>query len=666
MFDRRAYAVFSPGSLQVVQTLCARCLHSPSENVKLYSGLIRLLSSSLLSSPQQPVLFLPKAKVFSRSRDSLNSSKKFFGSPDSKESIKIQKLAKVEQSQLKEMMQGHSPSIQLQLVEAYRRGVETSSENQRKARIFQTLSTLLGRLFLLGFGGAIIFYLIRSSGRGFEGECDEVKKELQDIVEFLRNPEKFNKLGAKLPKGVLLVGPPGVGKTLLARAVAGEAQVPFLYVSGSSFEEVFVGMGASRVRQLFAAAKQHAPCLIFVDEIDSVGRFRTSSPHHPYANQTINQLLAEMDGFQPSEGIIVLGATNQREDLDKALLRPGRFDFQVHVSPPNYEGRVALFNLYLSKVRAAPDVDLSKLALGTVGYTGADIQNLKSAFCLTFRETSVALDLPPLFIRAAANPGFTEYILLSLQISLQAAIAAGLRGDPVVTMAHIWDARDRLLMGPAKRRPLDEDGNKVSAFHEAGHVLVAFYTPESTPIHKVTIIPRGDSGGHTSFLQEKDSSYWTRAQLIAQLDVLMGGRVGEELAFGADHKATVMAESMVSRFGLSQKLGPRVLSGSMQDTQLSQATRDLIDKEITQLLNESLERARSILSAHRNEHKALAEALLYYETLNSEQVRQIIEGKLVPPPGPRPATPPIFPLGTKPTSPRESSKTKPSLPKVDF
>uniref|UniRef100_A0A0V0J6K4 AAA+ ATPase domain-containing protein n=1 Tax=Schistocephalus solidus TaxID=70667 RepID=A0A0V0J6K4_SCHSO len=661
MFDRRAYAVFSPGSLQVVQTLCARCLHSPSENVKLYSGLIRLLSSSLLSSPQQPVLFLPKAKVFSRSRDSLNSSKKFFGSPDSKESIKIQKLAKVEQSQLKEMMQGHSPSIQLQLVEAYRRGVETSSENQRKARIFQTLSTLLGRLFLLGFGGAIIFYLIRSSGRGFEGSfpklfdpsvatfaenidvnfgdvqgCDEVKKELQDIVEFLRNPEKFNKLGAKLPKGVLLVGPPGVGKTLLARAVAGEAQVPFLYVSGSSFEEVFVGMGASRVRQLFAAAKQHAPCLIFVDEIDSVGRFRTSSPHHPYANQTINQLLAEMDGFQPSEGIIVLGATNQREDLDKALLRPGRFDFQVHVSPPNYEGRVALFNLYLSKVRAAPDVDLSKLALGTVGYTGADIQNLVN----------------------------------------QAAIAAGLRGDPVVTMAHIWDARDRLLMGPAKRRPLDEDGNKVSAFHEAGHVLVAFYTPESTPIHKVTIIPRGDSGGHTSFLQEKDSSYWTRAQLIAQLDVLMGGRVGEELAFGADHvttgagddfkKATVMAESMVSRFGLSQKLGPRVLSGSMQDTQLSQATRDLIDKEITQLLNESLERARSILSAHRNEHKALAEALLYYETLNSEQVRQIIEGKLVPPPGPRPATPPIFPLSTKPTSPRESSKTKPSLPKVDF
>ncbi|CAH8561500.1 unnamed protein product [Heterobilharzia americana] len=394
--------------------------------------------------------------------------------------------------------------------------------------------------------------------------------------------------------------PPGVGKTLLAKAVSGEAQVPFLYVSGSSFEEVFVGLGASRVRQLFASAKRNSPCLIFIDEIDSVGRNRTSSPHHPYANQTINQLLAEMDGFESTEGIIVLGATNQAENLDKALLRPGRFDVQIFVSPPTYEGRLALLKLYLRKVKTGSTIDVEKLAHGTVGYTGADIQNLVN----------------------------------------QAALAAGLQNDPVVEMHHLWEARDRLIMGPAKRRPLDDQTNKVSAFHEAGHALVALLTADSTPLHKVTIIPRGEAGGLTSFLQDKDMSFMTRAQLLAQLDVLMGGRVGEELAFGEDkvttgaaddfRKATVLAQNMVKRFGFSSKLGPRIIP-DVHDGQLSQTTRDMIDKEVDQLLNDSLTRVRTLLSGHSKQHKLLAEALLHFETLTKDEVVAVLAGKVKPP-----------------------------------
>ncbi|TGZ68614.1 hypothetical protein CRM22_004175 [Opisthorchis felineus] len=536
-------------------------------------------------------------------------------------------------SDLKEILKDHPPTIQLQLVEAYRRGFQSSTEKDKKSRMLEALTGNFGKIVIFG---VLCYYLFQSSNRIFGSGvfpkmldpsiasfaenadinfndvqgCDEVKKELQDVVEFLRNPEKFNRLGAKLPKGVLLVGPPGVGKTLLAKAVSGEAQVPFLYVSGSSFEEVFVGMGASRVRQLFTAAKQHSPCLIFIDEIDSVGRNRTSSPHHPYANQTINQLLAEMDGFQSTEGIIVLGATNQSEDLDKALLRPGRFDVQIHVSPPTFEGRVALLKLYLHKIKTAPDLDIVKLAHGTVGYTGADIQNLVN----------------------------------------QAAIAAGLRNDSAVAMQHLWDARDRLLMGPAKRKPLDEQTNRVSAYHEAGHALTALFTPDSTPLHKVTIIPRGEAGGHTSFLQDKDLSFWTRSQLLAQLDVLMGGRVGEEIAFGTDkvttgagddfRKATLLAQNMVVRFGLSTKLGPRVVTDLRED-QLSQNTREMIDKEVDQLLNDSLNRVRALLTSHSKQHKTLAEALLHFETLTKEEVSAVLAGKMKPPKNPHPPSGPI-------------------------
>ncbi|KAA0200477.1 ATP dependent zinc metalloprotease YME1, partial [Fasciolopsis buskii] len=551
-----------------------------------------------------------------------------------KSPFKELKKKELRQTELKELLKDHPPSVQLQLVEAYRKGFQSSTENDKKSRMFETLTNNFGKIIIFG---VVFYYLFRSSDKIIGGGafpkildpsiasfaenadvnfgdvqgCDEVKKELQDVVEFLRNPEKFNRIGAKLPKGVLLIGPPGVGKTLLAKAVSGEAQVPFLYVSGSSFEEVFVGMGASRVRQLFAAAKQNAPCLIFIDEIDSVGRNRTSSPHHPYANQTINQLLAEMDGFQSTEGIIVLGATNQAEDLDKALLRPGRFDVQIHVSPPTFEGRIALLHLYLRKVKTAPDLDIEKLAHGTVGYTGADIQNLVN----------------------------------------QAAITAGLRNELVVGMQHLWDARDKLLMGPAKRKPLDEQTNRVSAYHEAGHALMALLTPESTPLHKVTIIPRGDAGGHTSFLQDKDLSFYTRAQLLAQLDVLMAGRVGEELAFGTEkvttgagddfRKATALAQNMVVRFGLSSKLGPRVVT-DLRDNNLSQNTRDVIDKEVDQLLNESLARTRSVLSSHSKQHKTLAEALLHFETLTKDEVNAVLTGKMKPPKNP-PSPPPAAP-----------------------
>ncbi|CAH8602783.1 unnamed protein product [Schistosoma rodhaini] len=515
-----------------------------------------------------------------------------------------------------------TPSAQLRLVDAYRRGFQSSTDSGKSSNKMQMWRTIIIKTILFGvvscftivflkktLGGTFPKFLDQNIGSFAENTdvsfsdvqgCDEVKKELVDVVEFLRNPEKFNQIGAKLPKGVLLVGPPGVGKTLLAKAVSGEAQVPFLYASGSSFDEVLVGLGASRIRQLFTTAKQNSPCLVFIDEIDSIGGNRTFSPHHPFANQTINQLLAEMDGFQSKEGIIVLGATNQAEVLDKALLRPGRFDVQIHVSPPTYEGRIALLNLYLKKVKTGSSIDIEKLAHGTVGYTGADIQNLVN----------------------------------------QAAIAAALRNDPFVEMHHLWDARDRLIMGPAKRRPLDDQTNRVSAFHEAGHALVALLTADSIPLHKVTIIPRGEAGGLTSFLQEKDISFMTRAQLLAQLDVLMGGRVGEELVFGADkvtngaaddfRKATILAQNMVKRFGFSSKIGPRVIPDT-QDEQLGEATRDLIDKEVDQLLNDSLTRVRTLLSSQSKQHKLLAEALLHFETLTKDEVLAVLAGKMKPP-----------------------------------
>lgn len=434
--------------------------------------------------------------------------------------------------------------------------------------------------------------------------CDESKQELADIVEFLKNPNKFARLGGKLPRGVLLVGPPGTGKTLMARAVAGEAGVPFFHASGSEFDEILVGQGARRVRDLFEKAKQRTPCVIFIDEIDSVGGKRTNSVIHPYANQTINQLLSEMDGFSQSEGVIVIGATNRASDLDKALLRPGRFDVQVTVPVPDYKGRKELFDHYLSKIRSSPDIDIDILCRTTVGFTGADIENLVN----------------------------------------QAALKAATDDLELVSQATLEFARDKVLMGPERRNRLpDREQNLMTAYHEGGHALVAYYTEKANSLHKVTIVSRGNSLGHTSTLPERDIYSQTKEQLSAAMDVMLGGRVAEELVYGSDRvttgceddlrKANMVATKMVKDFGMSEKIGMRVVrDDESQGSQLvvngfSDATSELVESEIGRLLEESKERVREILTKHSNELKLLAEALLKYETLDAAEVKLVIEGK---------------------------------------
>ncbi|VDK52779.1 unnamed protein product, partial [Anisakis simplex] len=405
---------------------------------------------------------------------------------------------------------------------------------------------------------------------------DEAKKEVEEIVSYLRDPDRYSRLGGRLPKGALLVGPPGTGKTLLARAIAGEAQVPFFHTSGSEFDEVLVGQGARRVRDLFERAKQRAPCIIFIDEIDSVGSKRVSNSIHPYANQTINQLLAEMDGFNRNEGVIIIGATNRVEDLDKALLRPGRFDVRVTVSPPDFIGRRDIFSLYLSKIIHTDEVNLDVLAKGTTGFTGADIENMVN----------------------------------------QAALRAASDGCHMVMLSHFEEARDRIIMGPARLRGRlpDEEANRITAFHEAGHTLVGIFTKDSIPLHKVTIIPRGQSLGHTAILPEKDEYHMTKSQMLAQLDMMMGGRVAEELIFGLDKvttgaaddlkKATQLATKMVKTFGMSERVGlrdfsPEESSAFVQVNELSPQTSEVIDQEITRLLNDSYNRAKEILIKHK-------------------------------------------------------------------
>ncbi|XP_045128695.1 ATP-dependent zinc metalloprotease YME1L-like [Portunus trituberculatus] len=435
---------------------------------------------------------------------------------------------------------------------------------------------------------------------------DEAKQELQEIVEFLRNPEKFTSLGAELPKGVLLVGPPGTGKTLLARAVAGEAGVPFFHAAGPEFDEILVGQGARRV-EIFSvrAAKMRAPCVIFIDEIDSVGAKRSNSVLHPYANQTINQLLSEMDGFHKNEGVIVLGATNRRDDLDKALLRPGRFDVEVQVPIPDLAGRKEIFEYYLGKVKMGDDVDKIVLSRGTTGFTGADIKNVTN----------------------------------------QAALRAAADQVDAVSMKHLEAARDKVLMGPERKSRIpDEEANLVTAYHEGGHTLVAYYTRDSHPLHKVTIIPRGPSLGHTAYIPAKEQYHMTRSQMLATMDSLMGGRAAEELIFGCDSvtsgassdlkQATNIATHMVKDLGMSDKVGLRTFednAGQLISTgeSLGHSTKEAIDSEIKRLLQESFDRAKAILKLHAREHKALAEALMKYETLDADDIKAILDGRPV-------------------------------------
>ncbi|KAJ3595629.1 hypothetical protein NHX12_004932 [Muraenolepis orangiensis] len=379
---------------------------------------------------------------------------------------------------------------------------------------------------------------------------DEAKNELQDVVEFLRNPQKFTVLGGKLPKGVLLVGPPGTGKTLLARAVAGEADVPFYYASGSEFDEMFVGVGASRIRNLFREAKANAPCVIFIDELDSVGGKRIESPMHPYSRQTINQLLAEMDGFKPNEGVIVIGATNFPEALDNALIRPGRFDMQVTVPKPDVKGRTEIINWYLRKIKVDPAIEANIIARGTVGFSGADLENLVN----------------------------------------QAALKAAVDGKDMVTLKELEFAKDKILMGP--------------------------------------------SLGHVSMLPEDDRWSETRSQLLAQMDVSMGGRVAEEIIFGTEYtttgassdfdSATSIAKMMVTRFGMCEKLGVMTYKDM---TKQSPETQAAVEQEIRKILKDSYERAKALLKTHAKEHRNLADALLMYETLDAKEIRLVLEGK---------------------------------------
>ncbi|KRX24961.1 ATP-dependent zinc metalloprotease YME1 -like protein, partial [Trichinella nelsoni] len=451
---------------------------------------------------------------------------------------------------------------------------------------------------------------------------DEAKDELMQVVDFLKEPNKYLELGGRLPKGVLLVGPPGIGKTLLARAIAGEAGVNFFNTSGSEFEEMFVGLGAKRVRDLFAAAREKAPCVVFIDEIDSVGTRRTDQSIVSYPNQTLNQLLSEMDGFQPSEGVIVLAATNRHEDLDPALLRPGRFDLELHLSLPDVRGRTDIFKLYLSKIKADANVDAELLARGTVGFSGADIENMVN----------------------------------------QAALKSASDGQKSVTMQYLEMAKDLILMGsvdetlllfsnpiilgpPRKNYIPDEKDNLVTAYHEAGHALVSYFTKYATPVHRITILPRGSSLGSTTFLPEKDQHVHSKMELLAMIDVSMGGRVAEELIWGADmvssgcaddlEKATELAMLMVKHFGMSDRVGFRVIKGSknvIYDVSEGPAasTMEAIDAEVKRILQESYERAMKILKLHAAAHKRLAECLIERETLDAADLEAVIKGEPLP------------------------------------
>ena len=440
--------------------------------------------------------------------------------------------------------------------------------------------------------------------------CDESKQELEEIIDFLKDPAKFQRLGGKIPKGVLLVGPPGTGKTLLAKAVAGEANVPFFSISGSDFVEMFVGVGASRVRDMFAQAKKNAPCLLVIDEIDAVGRHRGAGlgGGNDEREQTLNQLLVEMDGFDANENVILIAATNRPDVLDPALLRPGRFDRQVTVANPDIKGREEILKVHVKKVPLAKDVDLSVIARGTPGFSGADLANLVN----------------------------------------EAALLAARKNKRKVTSKDFDDAKDKVLMGnERKSMAMDEKEKKLTAYHEAGHAICGLFTPGADPIHKATIIPRGRALGMVQYLPEKDRYSFTRQQMLARLISVMGGRAAEELKFGHDEvtsgassdiaAATNLARSMVTEWGMSDKLGPVLYaenSGEVflgksvtQNKNMSEDTARLVDAEIKALVTEGHEKALKLLQEKNEEWERLAQALMEYETLTGEDIDKVIKGE---------------------------------------
>ena len=445
--------------------------------------------------------------------------------------------------------------------------------------------------------------------------CDEAKEEVGEIVDFLRDPNKFQNLGGKIPKGILMVGPPGTGKTLLARAIAGEAKVPFFTISGSDFVEMFVGVGASRVRDMFEQAKKNAPCLIFIDEIDAVGRQRGAGlgGGHDEREQTLNQMLVEMDGFSGNDGVIVIAATNRPDVLDPALTRPGRFDRQVVVGLPDVKGREQILKVHMRKVPVAPDVDAMTLARGTPGYSGADLANLVN----------------------------------------EAALFAARVNKRMVTMLEFEKAKDKINMGPERRTMIMTDKQKESsAYHEAGHAIVGYLVPEHDPVHKVTIIPRGRALGVTFFLPEGDQISISQKQLESKLSTLYAGRLAEDLIYGEENistgasndikVATNIARNMVTQWGFSDKLGPILytedegevfLGRSMAKAKhMSDETAHAIDEEVRAIVNRNYARARQILTDNMDILHAMKDALVKYETIEEEQIKQLMNREPVTPP----------------------------------
>lgn len=479
------------------------------------------------------------------------------------------------------------------------------------------------------------FNFSKSRARMFTGErptvtfddvagVDEAKQELQEVVEFLKEPEKFIALGARIPKGVLLVGPPGTGKTLLAKAVSGEAGVPFFSISGSEFVEMFVGVGAARVRDLFEQAKRHSPCIVFIDEIDAVGRYRGAGigGSHDEREQTLNQILVEMDGFDTDTNVIVMAATNRPDILDPALLRPGRFDRRVILDRPDVKGREAIFRVHLRGKPLDEDVDVAVLARATPGFVGADIANVVN----------------------------------------EAAILAARKNKKKISMKDFEEAIEKVIAGPERKSRIITDREKrIIAYHEAGHAVVAYYLPNCDPIHKVTIIPRGMAGGYTMALPQEDRTLWTRSKFLDDMAMALGGRAAEEIVFGdittgaAEdlERVTELARAMVTRYGMSEKLGPMVFGKKeeliflgkeiAEQRDYSDAVAQEIDAEVRRLVMEAYERAKRILIEHRDKLEAVAQRLIEVETLDAEAFRAIMEGRAISPQAPGPAPQPTAP-----------------------
>lgn len=503
---------------------------------------------------------------------------------------------------------------------------------------------------IMGFGRSRARMLSEKQGRiTFEDVAgiDEAKQELEEVVDFLKDPKKFQRLGGEIPKGVLLIGPPGTGKTLLARAIAGEANVPFFTISGSDFVEMFVGVGASRVRDMFEQAKKNAPCIVFIDEIDAVGRQRGAGlgGGNDEREQTLNQLLVEMDGFESNEGVILIAATNRPDVLDPALLRPGRFDRQVVVPVPDVAGREKILLVHMRKVPLAADVNAKVIARGTPGFSGADLKNLVN----------------------------------------EAALLAARRNKRSVTMAAFEEAKDKVMMGAERRSMvMTEEEKRLTAYHESGHALVAVHMQDSDPIHKATIIPRGRALGMVMRLPEGDRLSVTLAKLRADLAVAMGGRVAEEIIFGEEKittgassdikMATDMARRMVTEWGMSVKLGPLSYGEADQEIflghsiaqrkNMSDSTAEVIDQEVRKIVDIAYAKARKILTEHLKDLHKLAKGLLEYETLSGDEIKRILMGKplnrddMSEPPLKKSSVPTSS--SSKPTSRKKTLKPEPS------